>query len=130
MSDLISQNVAFSMYSWQLTCTVAREVPSLTDQPDNAKTPFSRKFGREKGGVAKSHDEATFYHSHIPYLTYIKVLVVLKIMYEGKKKKVVTSSFCRAVARHSTPRARPGGAESADLPVYHVFRRCMFEFYA
>ena len=49
---------------------------------------------------------------------------------EGEKKKLVTSSFCRAVARHSAPCARPGGAESTDLPVYRVFRRCMFEFYA
>ena len=51
-------------------------------------------------------------------------------MYEGKKKKLVTSSFCRAVARHSAPRARPSGAESTDLSAYRVIRPFKFEFYA
>ena len=58
------------------------------------------------------------------------VIMVLKIMYEGKKRKLVTSSFCRAVARHSAPRARPGDAESTDLSTYRGFRPFKFEFHA
>ena len=44
--------------------------------------------------------------------------------------KVVTSSFCHAVARHSALRARPGDAESTDLSVCCIIRPYQFEFYA
>jgi hypothetical protein len=43
---------------------------------------------------------------------------------------LITSSFCRAVARHSAPRARPGDAESTDLSAYRVIRPFEFEFYS
>ena len=44
--------------------------------------------------------------------------------------KLITSSFCRAVARHSAPRVRPGDAEATDLSAYRGFRPFTFEFYA
>ena len=44
--------------------------------------------------------------------------------------KLITSAFCRAVARHSAPRARPGGAESVYLSAYRAFRPFMCEFWA
>ena len=49
------------------------------------------------------------------------VLVVLKIMYGGKIMNLITSSFCRAVARHSAPRARLGDAESTKLSTRRGF---------
>ena len=55
---------------------------------------------------------------------------ISKIMYEGKIMNLITSSFCRAVARHSAPRARPGDAESTDLSTYRGFRPFKFEFHA
>ena len=58
------------------------------------------------------------------------VLVVSKIMYGDKIMNLITSSFCRAVARHSAPRARPGDAESTDLSTYRGFRPFKFEFHA
>ena len=61
---------------------------------------------------------------------YIVVLVVSKIMYGDKIMNLITSSFCRAVARHSAPRARPGDAESTDLSTYRGFRPFKFEFHA
>ena len=62
--------------------------------------------------------------------TQITVLVVSKIMYGDKIMNLITSSFCRAVARHSAPRARPGDAESTDLSTYRGFRPFKFEFHA
>jgi hypothetical protein len=53
-----------------------------------------------------------------------------RIMYGGKIMNLITSSFCRAVARHSAPRARPGDAESTDLSAYRAFRPFKFEFHA
>jgi hypothetical protein len=53
-----------------------------------------------------------------------------KIKYEGKIMKLITSAFCRAVARHSAPRARPDDAESTDLSAYRAFRPFMCEFWA
>ena len=61
---------------------------------------------------------------------YFPVLVVSKIMYGDKIMNLITSSFCRAVARHSAPRARPGDAESTDLSTYRGFRPFKFEFHA
>jgi len=58
------------------------------------------------------------------------VVLVFKIMYGGKIMNLITSSFCRAVARHSAPRARPGDAESTDLSAYRAFRPFKFEFHA
>ena len=60
----------------------------------------------------------------------VQVLVVSKIMYGDKIMNLITSSFCRAVARHSAPRARPGDAESTDLSTYRGFRPFKFEFHA
>ena len=60
----------------------------------------------------------------------IVLLVVSKIMYGDKIMNLITSSFCRAVARHSAPRARPGDAESTDLSTYRGFRPFKFEFHA
>ena len=64
---------------------------------------------------------------------FFKVVIVLgisKIMYGGKIMNLITSSFCRAVARHSAPRARPGDAESTDLSAHRAFRTFKFEFHA
>ena len=44
--------------------------------------------------------------------------------------KLITSAFCRAVVRHSAPRARPDDAESTDFFAYRAFRPFKFEFHA
>ena len=42
-------------------------------------------------------------------------------MYGGKIMNLITSSFCRAVARHSAPRARQRDAESTKLSTRRGF---------
>jgi len=111
----------------QATCNRTIDRRKTLGSPAHSATPLRPN---QESFLKKRTFNSIQYIKHSTVICSVKVEVISKIMYEGKKKKLVTSSFCRAVARHTAPRARPGGAESTDLPVYRVFRRFMFEFYA
>ena len=90
--------------------------------PDSSCTPrYTKTNPRRRLGVAPSQADAPFL-AFVHTVCNIYTLGFSKIKYVAKIMKLFTRACPRAVARHSAPRAPPGGAECTELAVTRDFR--------